>query len=217
VTPADKDSLQELVPSSDIQVLPNAHEIKDRGKIFNERNGLFFIGSFVHRPNLDAIEFFLSDIFPLIVRQHPEIRLHIVGSNMPAEIASKGSNNVVVHGFVADPAEFFRSCRVFVCPLRYGAGMKGKIGHALSHGLPVVTTSIGAEGMGLHDGQEVLIADDPQSFADAVLKAYCNEDVWDHLSRTAHRFLEQNFSDSVVGDRLEQVIKKMLTDGDKGL
>ncbi len=102
---------------------------------------------------------------------------------MPASIKSLHSANIEPVGFVPDVAPYFESCRVFVAPLRFGAGMKGKVGQSISHGLPVVTTQIGAEGMDLQNEKHLLIADDPRDFADAVVRLYRDEILWQRLRR----------------------------------
>ncbi len=98
--------------------------------------------------------------------------LHVVGDGAGAEMTSRASDDVRVHGYVPDAGPLFRGSRVLVAPMRYGAGAKGKVGEALAHGLPVVTTGIGAEGMGFTAGRELLVADSPQDFAAAVVRVY---------------------------------------------
>jgi len=106
--------------------------------------------------------------------------------------------------------------RVFVAPIRFGAGVKGKIGEALSYGLPVVTTNIGAEGMSLRDGEEALIADSPQDFAAAVLRAYRDEALWRRLSERGHAHVRQHFSPEAVGQVINDSIKEALGERGKG-
>jgi len=89
---------------------------------------------------------------------------------------------------------YFERCRVFVSPLRYGAGMKGKIGQSMAFGLPVVTTAVGAEGIGLVDGENALISDDPRTFAEAVIRLYTDELLWAKISEESLKHIEKNFS-----------------------
>jgi glycosyltransferase involved in cell wall biosynthesis len=113
---------------------------------------------------------------------------------MPASIKALRSANVEPVGFVPDVAPYFESCRLFVAPLRFGAGMKGKVGQSMSHGLPVVATSIGVEGMGLRHEKHVLIANATQHFAAAVARLYNDENLWNSLSRESFSHLEANYS-----------------------
>ena len=209
VTETDKENLREVAPEARIEIVPNIHQLETRGKSFAARRDLFFIGNFFHRPNLDAVFYFLEEIFPLVEKRIPEARFRIVGNGAPPEILTLNSERILVEGFVPNVAPIFESCRVFVAPLRYGAGMKGKIGQALSFGLPTVTTSVGAEGMNLIDGQEALIHDEPQEFADAVVRLYESATLWQMLSDNGFRFIEENFSPGVIDERIREAMEKI--------
>lgn len=124
---------------------------------FEDRKGLMFIGSFAHPPNEEGIIWFIEYIFPLINRKIPDIHPTIVGSEPTERLLNMANPSVTVTGYVEDVSEYFNDNKVFIAPLPHGAGVKGKIGQSFSYGLPVVTTSIGAEGMHLTDGLNVLI------------------------------------------------------------
>lgn len=216
VTEDDKNHLLREVPNAKIEIVPNIHTLEGRGKTFAERRDLFFIGSFNHRPNLDAVKFFLDEIFPLVLQKIPGVKFHIVGNNPPPELFALGSESVHVAGFVVDPRSHFENSRVFVAPLRYGAGMKGKLGQAFSHGLPVVTTTIGAEGMNLTHEKDVLIADESEKFVDEIVRLYTNETLWQNLSNNSYRYIENNFTPEIIAKKISDGIekisgKKMLT------
>jgi glycosyltransferase involved in cell wall biosynthesis len=209
VTKNDKQFLQAEAPEAKIEVIPNIHQLFERGKPFAERRDLLFIGGFKHRPNTDAVFYFLDRIFPRILEKMPELRFHLVGSDAPPEILGLASENIVVHGFVPDVAPIFADCRVFVSPLRYGGGMKGKIGQALAFGLPVVTTSVGAEGMNLTDGREILIADEPLEFARQVLRVYDNQELWQSLSDNGYNFIAENLSPNAVEKKIKNALGQL--------
>lgn len=206
VTEKDKLFLQKEVPEAKIEIVSNIHTLHSGGKTFAERQGIFFIGGFVHRPNLDAVIYFLDEIFPLVLKKLPDVVFHIVGSHTPPEIFARSSGNVEVHGYVRDVTPFFENCRVFAAPLRYGAGMKGKIGQALSFGLPAVTTGIGAEGMNLSDGNEILLAEDAATFAEKIAAAYTDELLWRRLSENGYKFIEENFSPQEIKRKIESLL-----------
>jgi glycosyltransferase involved in cell wall biosynthesis len=107
-----------------------------------------------------------------------------------------------VTGYVPDAAAYFDRCRVFVAPLRYGAGMKGKIGQALALGLPLVTTSVGAEGMDLRDGHDALIRDDPAAFAAAVADLYDDQDLWETLAHNGRELVAKRWGPEAMRSRL---------------
>lgn len=200
VTAEDKKTLQQAVPTARIKVIPNIHPLKSRGKSFDEREGLFFIGNFNHRPNTDAVHYFMHKVFPLIRSSLPGVKFYVVGSHMPEEIKWYGANDedVITLGYQREVDSLFESARVFVAPLRYGSGMKGKIGQAFSYGLPVVTTPIGSEGMGLQHEREVMIADDRETFAQMVVQVYRQRELWQRLSCNGYRHIEECFAPQIV-------------------
>src|SRR5262249_38799860 len=140
------------------------------------RGSLLFVGGFQHAPNADAVLWFVREVRPRLLRIVPDIEVVLVGSSPPPEIrAFVESIGVRLTGYVPDTAPYLDRAWVSIAPLRYGAGMKGKVGEAMAAGLPVVTTSIGAEGMELEDGVTALVADTPEAFAEAV-RRLCTDD-----------------------------------------
>ncbi|MBC7797787.1 MAG: glycosyltransferase [Pyrinomonadaceae bacterium] len=209
VTEQDKVYFQELAANLNVKIVPNIHSSNGHGKCFAETRDLMFIGSYAHRPNLDAVIYFLDEIFPLLQKEMPEIRFHVVGSDVPAELASRESDGVRIEGYVENVAPLFESCRVFVAPLRYGAGMKGKIGQALSFGLPTVTTDIGAEGMNLRHENEAMIANEPNDFAQAVIKVYQDELLWQKLAANGYKFIADNLSATAVETKITDALDNL--------
>ncbi|MCY7376934.1 MAG: glycosyltransferase [Pyrinomonadaceae bacterium] len=209
VTEDDKKNLQAAAPNAKIEIVPNIHRLYQRGEPFAARKDLLFIGNFGHRPNADAVYYFLKEIFPRVLKKLPDLRFRIVGSHAPPEIFALDSENVRVEGFVPNIEPLFETCRVFVAPLRYGAGMKGKIGQALSFGLPTVTTSVGAEGMNLTNEREVLIADAPEAFAAEICRVYEDEKLWQTLSDEGFNFIKNNFSPKIVEEQIQNALQKV--------
>jgi len=200
VTPDDAEALRREVPAASVRVIPNIHELQGRGEEFDAREGLFFIANFNHRPNTDAVHYFMHKIFPRVRASLPGVKFYIVGSHMPDEIKWYGANEEGVEtlGYVPDVDELFGKSRVFVAPLRYGSGMKGKIGQALAYGLPVVTTGVGAEGMGLTHEREAMIADDDETFARMVVEVYRSRELWQRLADNGYGHVAQRFTSRVV-------------------
>lgn len=205
----DRKTMAREVPDIRIEVIPTIHPLHPRGKLFEEREHLLFIGNLAHRPNADAVHHFLRNIFPLVKRSLPDVKLYIVGDNVTPDIADYAREDVQVLGYVPDVEPLYRSCRLMIVPLRYGAGIKGKLGESLSYGLPVVTTSIGAEGFGLVDGDEVLIADEPQAFASAIVRGYGQPDLWERLAEHGRRFIEKNFTPEVVAKVINSSVREL--------
>ena len=183
VTEDEKQVLSSLGVKN-VWVIPNIHEeIYLSEKVaFDQRSGLVFIGSYNHPPNIDAVKWLCLEIMPLVWASRPDITVNLLGSNLKDEVKELASDQVVVTGYVPEVEPYFQKNRIFVAPLRFGAGMKGKIGQSLSLGLPTITTRIGAEGMGLIDHQDVLIADTAEEFAQAVIELYDNRELWQKLA-----------------------------------
>jgi glycosyltransferase involved in cell wall biosynthesis len=205
ITGEEKNRLAIELPFAKIAILPNIHETYPPKTLFTQRKAALFIGNFWHQPNEDAVIFFVKHILPKITEKIPDLVFYVIGGNMPASVASLRSTNVQPLGFVTDVVPYFESCRLFVAPLRYGGGMKGKVGQSMSHGLPVVTTQIGAEGMGLEHGKQVLIADDAEGFANSVVRLYTNEVLWQKLSAEALAHVEVNYSYIAAQKRLSDI------------
>ncbi|MBA2527430.1 MAG: glycosyltransferase [Pyrinomonadaceae bacterium] len=206
---ADKKAVSTAVAEERIVVIPTIHALQDRGNPPKDRDGLLFIGHLSHRPNSDAIHYFMREIYPLVSKSLPSVTFFIVGSNASPEIEAYDSATVRVMGYVPDIKPLLRSARVFVAPLRFGAGVNGKIGEALSYGLPVVTTSIGAEGVGLTAGENAMIADDPEEFANSVLRVYRDMDLWHRLSESGYQHIENHFTPQIVGQKIEEGLKRL--------
>jgi O-antigen biosynthesis protein len=209
VTEYDEQVLKQDAPQADIKIIPTIHELRDRGASFSERTGLLFIGSFLHRPNRDAIDYFVKKISPLLSTSLPGVKLYVVGSNMTDELRAYASDSVIMLGHVPRVDELFQRSRLFIAPLRFGSGMNGKIGQALSYGLPVITTSIGAEGFHLRDGHDAMIGDEPATFANAIVQAYNNESLWQDLSTTGYEHVRDHFTPAVVNEKIVTAIKAL--------
>jgi len=181
-----------------IEVIPNVHSMGLDGASFDERRDLLFVGGYEHPPNVDAALFMVNEIFPLIRKRLRNVQLLVVGSKMPAGLRNIQAPDVRMLGYVKDLSPLLGSCKVFVCPLRYGAGLKGKIGMAMAAGLPVVTSSIGAEGMKDSRRKLFLVADSPEDFTNCVVRLYTDRTLWKAVSRDARSYVKQRFSPEVI-------------------
>jgi len=132
---------------------------------------VLFVGNFAYEPNVDAALYFCRDVFPLILKDVPNVKLYLVGNAPPSEICSLGSNrHIEVSGRVASLIPFYKRADVVVCPLRIGGGVKVKVLEALGHGKAIVSTSIGAQGLDLSTHRAVVVADEVRGFADNVVR-----------------------------------------------
>lgn len=167
------DAILELRPELKVQAIPLYvyDSVEALPYVAAERADMLFVGGFNHPPNADGLRWFVAEILPRLAAAGSNMKLHIVGSNMPDDIAKLAGAQVVVHGFLSDQelAELYARVAVVVVPLRFGAGVKGKVIEALQHGLPIVTTSIGAEGLP-NPAAVMQIADEANEFATSLLK-----------------------------------------------
>jgi glycosyltransferase involved in cell wall biosynthesis len=209
VTTADGQHLQQVLPQLNYAVLPNVHSRQELTTVdFAQRDGLVFIGNYNHQPNVDAVYYFIDNILPQVKAQLPDIKFYVLGSNMKPEMQALASETVKIIGWVEEVAPEFATKRVFVSYLRYGAGMKGKIGQALSLGLPVVCNSISAEGMGLQHEQTALITDDATEFATQICRLYTDEALWNNLSVQGYNYIEQFYGENAIKKQLLTLMQK---------
>lgn len=162
---------------------------------FDVRKDMFFLGNFDHKPNIDGILWCCQKIWPSILEQMPDVRLHIIGSH--GEILERDLSHVkgvFFHGFVPDLEPLLLSMRLCLAPLRYGAGIKGKVAMSLGAGIPCVCTSIAAEGMLLVNNETVSIADNSSDFVDAAIRLYSDKVLWSKLAMLGKEHVQKHFT-----------------------
>ena len=164
---------------------------------FAEREGLLFVGGFAHPPNADAVLWFAREIFPLIRRELPDVKFYVAGSRVTDEIKAleEPGNGIIIKGFVSEEelAQLYGHCRVVVVPLRYGAGVKGKVVEAIYNGAPIVTTSTGAEGIPFAD-TVLEIEDQAELFAGKTVKLYQDNERLNQLCRRTQDYIKKHYS-----------------------
>ena len=182
-------------PLDNLVVLPWIAEVYRDTPGFSARADVMFLGNFPHVPNVDSVLFFVKSIWPELLRGLPShAKLLVVGNKPPEEVLALASDRVIVTGFVEELTPYFEASRVFVAPLRYGAGIKGKLVTALAHGVPSVATNIAAEGIAHAGDEHMSIADDPSQFASEVLRIYEDESSWSRMREAGLRYVEDNYS-----------------------
>lgn len=171
---------------------------------------LLSIGTMYWPPNVDSLLYFCAEIYPKIKAKMPDIRLNIVGAKPVAEIIALGNadKSIQVTGSVPDVRPYAEDCGVFIVPLRSGSGMRVKILNALSMGLPVVSTTLGAEGISVTPGSDILLADSPDDFADAVVMLLRNTARAAQLGEAGRKLVETKYSWPVVGKQLRSLLEK---------
>ena len=209
VSQSDLDHLKKVTNlNTKSLIIPNVH-IKpvDSQKSFSQRKGILFVGGFQHDPNVDAAKFLVNEVMPKVEAIMGEVPVFIVGSKPTKEIFDLSSRTVSVTGWVEDLRPLYEQAKLFVAPLRYGAGVKGKIGESLSFGLPTITTSVGAEGMDVVPGIDLFIAETADEFAKLICEIYNNDALLENIAKNGSTKIESLFGQDALRDRLQELVK----------
>lgn len=206
VTEKDRFELKQHLSNKSILILTDVHDPVNTASTFEERKDLLFVGNFNHVPNEDAVLYFCKEIFPIVVKQIPEIKFYIVGNNPSEKIKLLTSDKIIVTGWIPEIKPYLEKCRLSVVPLRYGAGNKGKVGETLSHGVPMVSTSIGAEGMNIINEVHSFVTDDPKQFAEYILKLYSDKELWYKFSENGKELITSQYSSKLMLKRLQYIM-----------
>jgi GT2 family glycosyltransferase/glycosyltransferase involved in cell wall biosynthesis len=205
VSSVERQLLQEKWPDRSIQLVSNIVDIAGSKTPFALRRDWLFIGGFQHRPNIDAVRFFLKEIYPLVSERLGDAKFYVIGDKAPPEVVALATDRIIIAGLQTDIRPFFDSVRLSVAPLRFGAGVKGKINQSMAFGVPVVATSLAIEGMELTDHEDVLVADRPEDFARALIELYESEELWNRLSENGIKKTRALFSADAAREKLHSL------------
>ena len=209
ISTTDKELLKQHFNTDEkVVLISNIHQHIDKSYNFNsfeKRNDLLFVGSFRHDPNSDAVKYLKENIMPLVWKVIPDLKVNIIGSYITDDIEALASDRFKLLGFVDDLDAVINTTKLFVAPLRFGAGIKGKIGQSLEHSLPLVTTNVGAEGFDFGEQTNVMIANNAEAIAQKVIDLYTNKILWEEASNSCKTILEP-FSLKVTENQVLQII-----------
>ena len=208
VSERERDVVVRETGHDQVIVWGHARDVRAPETPFSKRRDLLFVGGFLqgHPPNTDAVMHFAHDLFPAIQQRLPDCRFVIVGAEPPDVVRRLASPHIVVAGYVDALEEYYEKCRVFVVPLRFGAGISLKLIEAMSQGIPAVVTTVGATGLGLEDRREALIARDDGEFVDKVVELYEDETLWAAVQRAAQDHVRRQYSSDVMRGRLAEAL-----------
>ncbi|PYI50093.1 MAG: hypothetical protein DMC62_09280, partial [Verrucomicrobia bacterium] len=216
VSGVEQKLLRKARPDKSIEIVPTIVDVPGSKAPFSLRRDFLFIGGFQHTPNIDAVIFFLKKIHPLVKERLGDAKFYIIGDKTPPEVVALATDNVIVAGLQPDVRPFFESVKLSVAPLRYGAGIKGKINLSMGFGVPVVATSLAVEGIALTDREDVLIADEPEDFARAVVELYESEELWNRLSENSIKKTKAHYSVPAVRKHLNRLLSDKRTKAPQG-
>ncbi len=211
----DRDALLENVPDSSIDILYNGVDTETftrRPDDQAEPGRIIFTGNMSYLPNADGAGFMAGSIFPLIKRRVPGAKLYIVGQRPPAAVRALSRDDVVVTGFVKDLRVEYARSAVAVSPIRFGAGTLNKILEPLAMGVPVVATSHGVSGLELRPGEEILVADAPEKFADHVVRLLTDESLRGQIASAATDRIRARFNWETIGRSLLQTYNDVVAE-----
>ena len=206
VSEADRDALLEVAPGARVDVIPNGVDTRVLRPlpVAGGPPVVVFVGSMGYLPCSDGARWFLQSVFPLLCRRGPGMECWIVGRDAPRSLTALASERVHITGTVDDVLPYYRRATVAIAPLRAGGGSRLKILEAMAIGRPVVSTTIGAEGLNLVDGREFLLADSAEAFAGAVAALVENPLLAASVAGEARRRVESEFDwDTIAARQLE--------------
>ena len=204
--------IREIAPGKPTKSVPNAVDVEyfSPSSEPTDPDAIVLTGLMKYRPNVDAAVYFVRDMLPQILAARPNLVFYIVGGEPPDEVRQLAGSNVVVTGTVADVRPYVHKAAVFVVPLRMGSGTRLKVLEGLSMRKAMVSTSLGCEGIDVEDKTHLLIADNPESFASAVLRLLEDTTLAETLARAGRDLVDRRYRwERVVGD-LETFYEELL-------
>lgn len=200
--------LERILPNANVHRVPIPRLPTRSTKTFAERSGVVFVGGFAHRPNIDAVTFLVREIWPIVLQRLPGAVLRVVGSNVTPEVQAleSSSTGVKIVGFVENLNEVLDTARLSVAPLRFGAGIKGKVVSSLLHGLPCVLSKVASEGMGLIDGLQVLEGETAEEIASAIVRLHEDPQLWARIADAGFEAAASEYSVESVAAKLSGLL-----------
>ncbi len=213
LTPQGKEELLNIEPELDIAVVPHGVDTDhfSFSEFVEKEKSIVFVGNYLHYPNVDAVLFFANEIWPHLKSRLPKVKFIVVGQAPPPEIQNLSQDKAItVTGRVDDVRPFLKKGRTFICPVRLGGGFRGKILEAMAIGRPVVSTSLGAEGVPAQQRENIILADKPEDFAQGILDLMTDEALFERIRTNARKLVEEKYAWEKGVETMEGVLEKML-------
>lgn len=208
----DKGIFENHLPGKPIYVIPNGVDMDffSPSDAVSEPHSLVFTGMMGYVPNYDGILYFINQIMPIVKKKYPDLKLYVVGKNPPSSVREKASDNIVVTGFVDDVRPYVHRSSVYIVPLRSGGGTRLKVLEALAMKKPVVTTSIGCEGIDVVHDEHLKIADEPEIFAEQVIRLIEDRKEAGRLAESGYELVDRKYKWASIGQQMEDAFNEMI-------
>jgi polysaccharide biosynthesis protein PslH len=209
VSPDDGQYLKQLAPNLKFDIIPNGTDTEFFfPKPASDSHELIFTGGMGWYPNRDAMIYFCGEILPLIKQVYPDVIMNIIGRKPPKQVKqmAKDNDSIKLYGFVKDIRDYVAKAAVYVVPIRVGGGTRLKILDAFASGKALVSTSVGCEGISVMHGENILIADSPEDFANNVILLFNDKDLRKNLAANARKLVEEKYAWPIIGEKLRQIL-----------
>jgi len=207
----EEEIVRAVAPGTETMVVPNGVDVDYFSPGSDERDSasIVFNGVLDYRPNLDAALFLIDEVLPLVRAEHPDAHVTIVGRGDPAELSRMRGENVEATGEVPDVRPYLQKATVVAVPIRAGSGTRFKVVEGLAVAAPMVSTAVGCEGIGVREGEHLLVADSAEDFAAAIVRLLDDRELGARLGAAGRRFVEDEYSWESAGERLESLYERI--------
>ena len=204
LTPVDQELYMNLGYTGRISIVPIGLDTESYPQLSLQKEPLsaVHLGSMDWLPNIEGIEWFLEKVFPLLRKKEPRLTVYLAGKKMPPSIFQKAGEGLVVDGAIDDARNYLSRKQIMLVPLLSGGGMRVKIIEGLAMGKTIITTGIGAEGIQYQNGRNMIIADSPEAFCDAMIQCYRDPQFAFKIGREARKLAEETYDNRVIGKKL---------------
>ncbi len=211
VSEAEKRNIERFAPPhADIRVVPNGVDTEanqPNPAVQREPQRLIYTGAVTYAPNHDAVRFFINEVWPLVLAQTPNAEFWVTGGTGDVDVSDLAAQTgVTFTGYLPSVADAVQTSTAMVVPLRSGGGTRLKILEAMALGTPIISTRKGAEGIDVHDGQDILLADSPQQLAATVQRLFTDADLQTRLAQGGRKLVEQNYDWGIIANQLHTLI-----------
>ncbi len=216
VSKSEKAYVEQKLDTDRVFLWAHPHAVKRTTTPFDKRSNLLFVGGFKSAPahNDDAVIYFVKKIFPKVKARIRGCRLIVAGSNPPETVKRLASDSIIVTGYVKDLKELYEKCRVFVAPIRFGAGVMWKVTETMSYGLPCVLSALAAQGIHVTDGEEALVAYDDKDFIEKTVRLYRDKKLWGHIRKRELDYVSKNHDPDAMTKELDSLLRKIRTNAE---